>query len=221
MHETSFFFYFLLYSLSAKSFVNLWTVLTSHSWTNVRTWTEWIWWNDSARRRGAINFTTKWIIERRHSDPIIKSTYVETSGSERRSWFRNAARALFSSYVAPFSRLSFLPFVSRPADILAGRFPTRSTRLLRISSRQPSPRRSIDSTNGRRRMQGPFLRVRGERPHVPVSAIRSKNSRGQRERMAIRCISHINRKSSRMHRAVHDVSSSVNYYFIWISIRED
>lgn len=78
------------------------------------------------------------------------------------------------------SRLSFLPFVSRPADILAGRFPTRAARLLRISSRQPSPRRSIDPRRARTaEMQGPFLRVRGERPRVPVSAIRSKNSRGR------------------------------------------
>lgn len=42
--------------------------------------------------------------------------------------------------------------------------------------------RSDGRTDGRTaEMQGSFLRVRGERPHVPVSAICSKNSRGRRE----------------------------------------
>lgn len=79
----------------------------------------------------------------------------------------------------PSSRLvSFLSFVSRPADILAGRFPTRRV----CFEFHDAPRR--DGGHSRRdlsirqaRMQGPFLRVRGERPRVPVSAIRSKNPR--------------------------------------------
>jgi hypothetical protein len=97
----------------------------------------------------------------------IKQTKKRFDGLRRSSRFHNAARALFSSYVAPLlssSRLSFLPFVSRPADILASRFPTRAAPrvcfgFLHVS--HPCGDLSIHRTDGK--MQGPFLRVRMRR----------------------------------------------------------
>jgi len=159
---------------------------------------------------------------------------VETSsGSERSSWFRNAARALFSSSLLSLSRLSFLPFVSRPADILAGRFPTRAARyLLRISSRRGShPREDLsircDAMDGGRRCRdlSYMSEANGPTSSFPqyVRKIHKSSQRGDGDFLGI---SHINRKSSRICASCDlHVLSSVNYhyyyyYFVWISIRE-
>lgn len=87
---------------------------------------------------------------RAHADaaisvPLNKRTWK--CSTERSSRFRNAARALFSSYVAPFSRRLVSPF-SRSSVGQRGHShrPLSNARLLRISS--PSPRRSIDPTDG-------------------------------------------------------------------------
>lgn len=141
---------------------------------------------DLIRRRCLSKRNNKHYGEQNNRDVAVRSIkqmWKRTfGGSERSSRFRNAARALFSSYVAPFSRRLVSPFsrsVSRPADILAGRFPTRGSASNFFAAAIPA---KIYRSDGRTaKMQGPFLRVRGERPHVPVSAIRSKSSRGWRE----------------------------------------
>lgn len=104
-------------------------------------------------------------------------------GSRRSSRFHNAARVLFSSYVAPllsrrlaspFSRSSVGQRTFSPAAFQRA----RRSRLLRISSRQLFPRRSIDPSDGWRDA-GTFstCSYRGERPRVPVSAIRSEGKK--------------------------------------------
>jgi len=150
---------------------------------------------------------------------------VETSGgSERSSWFRNAARALFSSYVVPFSRCLVSPFSRLSVGQQTFSPLSNARRALSASNffapRQSSPRRSIDPMRCNERttkMQGSFLHVRGERPHVLVSAICSKNSQTKPARRFFLGISHINRKSSRINTlyGLH-VLSSVNYHFIQI-----
>lgn len=116
------------------------------------------------------------------SDPLNKSTWkLLMDRKEVRDFVTRPE--LFSllmwlpSLVSPFSRSSVGQRTFSSAAF------QRAPRVCFEFLRRSHPREDllIPTDEGTAEMQGLLLRVRGERPHVPVSAIRSKNSRGRRE----------------------------------------